>query len=184
VTPLPLSCLEQVELPVDAEGEITPADERISALNRSGTLKEALQSAQALVTFYPDNPRAHFVLGGAFDFQGREADAVAPYQRAWELGLSGDDVPRFYVQYGSSLRNVGRFDESVRVVREGRERFLENAAIQTFLAMALFSAGPALAALATELTALTEHAEAVDLQGYERALREYTVELRPANQAK
>ncbi len=177
VPALTSACLEQVAAPVDAEQAITLADSLIGTLNRSGKFEAALQMAQKLAARYPDNPRAHFVLGGTFDFQGREADAVPPYQRAWELGLAGDDVPRFYVQYGSTLRNVGQFDESVRVLQEGRARFPENAAIQAFLALALFSAGRAANALATALSILTVNAELVNLHGYERALREYIGEL-------
>lgn len=175
--------LDQVLLAMDADFEITRADDRISMLNSSRNFEEALQTAQELVTRFPDHPRAHFVLAGTFDFQGREAEAVSPYQRAWELGLSGDDVPRFYVQYGSTLRNVGQFHEAVRVLIEGRERFPKNAAIRAFLALALFSAGRQADALATSLTLLVEYPETVGLQGYERALRHYTAELREPDQA-
>jgi tetratricopeptide (TPR) repeat protein len=168
---------------MDAEQEITLADERIRALNRSGNYEAALRIAQALVARFPDHPRAHFVLGGAFDYQDREADAVLPYERAWELGLGGDDAPRFYVQYGSTLRNVGQFDEAVRVLQEGRARFPQNVAIQAFLALALFSAGRAAEALATALTIVTEDIETAKLQGYERARREYVAALRPSGKA-
>lgn len=177
VPALPATCL-RTEPPVESEDEIDQADDRIRALNRSGQFADALLAARELVARFPDNGRAHFVLGGAFDFQDREAEAVPPYQRAWELGLRGEDVPRFYVQYGSTLRNVGEFDESVRVLQEGRERFPGDAAIQAFLALALFSAGDPAAALATALTLLLENAEAVNMSGYERALREYVAELR------
>lgn len=177
VPDLPPSCLVQPLEDVDTDQEITQADARIRMLNRSGHHEEALQTAHGLVTRFPSSPRAHFVLAGTFDFQDREAEAVSPYQRAWELGLSGDDLPRFYVQYGSTLRNVGQVDESVRVLQEGRERFPDDAAIQAFLALALFSAGCAAAALALALSVLVEKAGTVDLQGYERALREYIDEL-------
>ena len=179
---LPPTCLDQV-LSVRSDSAITETEDRIRSLNRAGKYEEALQAAHDLVARCPDDARAHFVLAGTFDFQDREADAVPPYQRAWELGLRGDDVPRFYVQYGSTLRNVRQFDESVRVLREGRARFPEHAAIQAFLALALFSAGQPAEALAAALTVLTDHADAVDLQGYERALREYTAELQRANDA-
>src|SRR3712207_5891842 len=107
---------------MDADQEILLTDDRIRELHSAGKFEEALQVAQRLVGRFPDDARSHFVLGGTFDFQDREAEAISPYQRAWELGLSGEDVPRFYVQYGSTLRNVGQFDESVRVLQEGRER--------------------------------------------------------------
>ena len=117
---LPPSCLGQEREDVDADSEIVQADARIRTLNRSGKFDEALQIAHELVARFPRSAGAYFVLAGTFDFQDREAEAVPPYQRAWELGLTGDDVPRFYVQYGSTLRNVGQLDESVRVLQEGR----------------------------------------------------------------
>lgn len=154
------------------------ADERIRLLNRSEKFEEALQAAHGLVARFPENPRAHFVLGGTFDFQDRETDDVPPHQRAWELGLAGDDVPRFYVQYGSTLRNVGQFDEAVRVLREGSARYPENAATQAFLALALFSVGRGAEALATAFAMVSQDGVNPDLHGYERAVREYVAALR------
>ena len=175
--PLSQSCLEQVLSPPDAGYEISLADERIRMLNRAGRFDDALRLAQDLVTRFPANPRAHFVLGGTFDFQDRELDAVAPYQRAWKLGLTGDDVPRFYVQYGSTLRNVGQFAEAVRVLEEGKTRFPEYVPLQAFLALALFSAGRMAEALAAALTIVAENSATIALSGYERALREYVAAL-------
>lgn len=180
VPPMLPACLEQVLPPLDADHEITRADEHIRTLNRSGRFEDALQIAQELLERFPENPRAHFVLGGTFDFQDRELEAVLPYQRAWELGLSGDDVPRFYVQYGSTLRNVGQFAEAVRVLQEGRARFPEDAAIRAFLALALCSAGRATEALATALSIVTDNSATVELHGYERALRDYVAALQPS----
>ena len=165
---------------MDVEAEITQADHQVRVLNQEGSIEEALEIARALVARFPNHSRAHFVLAGTFDFQDRALDALPPYLRAWELGLTGADLPRFYVQYGSTLRNVGQVDESVRVLQEGRKRFPNDAAIRAFLALALFSAGRAADALATALLALVQHAETVDLQEYERALREYIEELQPS----
>ena len=51
---------------------------RISTLNQEGREREALELAVTLVKRYPDDPRSHFEYAGVLDFQGREADAVAP----------------------------------------------------------------------------------------------------------
>src|SRR3954447_15205759 len=88
--------------------------DRIWALNRENRGNEALDLARSLVDRYPDDPRSHFEYAGVLDFQGREADAVAPYRRAQALGLSGEDLPRLYVQLGSTLRNVGETAEALR----------------------------------------------------------------------
>jgi Flp pilus assembly protein TadD len=151
---------------------------RIWALNREGREDEALALAVSLVECCPEDPRSHFEYAGVLDFQGREVDAVTPYRRAQALGLAGDDLPRLYVQLGSTLRNVGQFEEAVRFLAEGRQRFPDHAAIRAFYALALVSAGRCPEAAITLLEVMTELSSPIDLDGYDRALRQYTDELR------
>lgn len=148
------------------------------ALNRAGQEEEATAIVHALVERCPNDPRAHFEFAGALDYQGREAEAVAPYRRAQTLGLSGRDLPRLYVQLGSTLRNVGEFDEAVEFLQEGRTRFPDHAAIRAFLALALHSAGRCRESVVSLLELITTHGDTIELDGYERALRAYTEELR------
>ena len=148
------------------------------ALNREGRAEEALAIVRTLVERFPIDPRAHFEYAGALDYQGREADAVAPYRRAQALGLAGDELPRLYVQLGSTLRNVGELDEAERFLAAGRERFPEHAGIRAFHALALHSAGRCHEAVVELLDLIAANADRIDLDGYERALRAYTDELR------
>jgi tetratricopeptide (TPR) repeat protein len=148
------------------------------ALNRAGQEEEALAIVRALVERCPNDPRTHFEFAGALDYQGREAEAVAPYRRAQTLGLSGRDLPRLYVQLGSTLRNVGDFDAAVEFLQEGRTRFPDHAAIRAFHALALLSAGRCRESVVSLLDLIASHADAIELDGYERALRAYTDELR------
>ena len=152
---------------------------RIWALNRENRGNEALDLALSLVERYPDDPRSHFEYAGVLDFQGREADAVVPYRRAEALGLSGDDLPRLYVQLGSTLRNIGQVEEAARFLAEGRQRFPDRAAIRVFYALALVSGGRCPEAAVTLLELVTEQSSLIDLDGYDRVLRQYTDELRP-----
>lgn len=163
---------------LNADPDFEREVDRIRALNREERWEEALAVAQALVERYPDNPRAHFEYAGALDYQGREAEAVAPYRRAQALGLSGDDVPRLHVQLGSTLRNIGAFEEAVRFLAEGRERFPGHAGIRAFHALALVSAGRGSEAVAELLDLVTSDGNGIELDGYERALRSYADELR------
>lgn len=160
------------------------ADARAVALNRAGDEAAALALAQDVVAAFPEDPRAHFVLGGAHDAQGREHDAVACYRKALALGLSGEVLPGFYVQYGSTLRNVGEADEAVRVLTEGSQRFPDLLSIRAFLSLALLSAGRADDAVATALDALLRGRGAEpDLERYGRSLRAYIRDLQGANAA-
>ena len=147
-------------------------------LSRSGRGEGAIAHLRRLVERFPDEPRAHFALGGAYDFEGLETEAVGPYRRAMELELAGEDVARWYVQLGSTLRNLGEIDEAVRLLTEGRQRFLEDAAIRVFLALALHSAGRPGDGLAELIDLLLSDPSAPDLGGYERAIRCYADELR------
>jgi tetratricopeptide (TPR) repeat protein len=148
------------------------------ALNRGGQEEEALAIVRALVERCPDDPRAHFEFAGALDYQGRELEAVAPYRQAQSLGLSGSDLPRLYVQLGSTLRNVGEFNEALEFLQEGRTRFPDHAAIRAFHALALLSASRCSESVISLLDVIVAHADAIGLDGYERALRAYTDELR------
>ena len=147
-------------------------------LNQEERGNEALDLALSLVERYPDDPRSHFQYAGVLDFQGREADAVAPYRRAQALGLSGDDLPRLYVQLGSTLRNVGQCEEAAHFLAEGCQRFPDHAAIRAFYALALVSAGRCPEAAVTLLELVTDQSSSIDLDGYDRALRQYIGELR------
>jgi tetratricopeptide (TPR) repeat protein len=148
------------------------------ALNRAGQEEEALAIVRALVERCPNDPRTHFEYAGALDYQGREAEAVAPYRRAQSLGLSGPDLPRLYVQLGSTLRNVGEFQQAVEFLKEGRARFPDHAAIRAFYALALLSVGRYRESVVSLLEVIATHADAIGLDGYERAVRAYTDELR------
>lgn len=136
-----------------------------------------------LVEDFPRNARTHFELAGAFDYLGREEEAVEPYFRASALGLPAEDVPRLHVQLGSTLRNVGMLDESEQLLAQGRRQFPDHAAIQAFHALALTSLGRAEEAVASLLELLVAHAETIDLDGYQRALREYATDLRESAEA-
>ena len=162
----------------DANTALDAAIGQIEALNRAGQAEEALAAARALVERNPNNPRAQFAYGGVLDAQGREAEAVAPFQRARELGLAGDDLPRLYVQYGSTLRNLGKAWDAAHLLEEGRSHFPNYAPIRVFHALAMVSAGCADQAVVELLDVILTHADGLALDGYERALREYTEALR------
>jgi tetratricopeptide (TPR) repeat protein len=162
----------------DTQAQFNAEVARSWALNREGRWDEALAIVESLVARYPDDPRAHFEYAGALDFQGREAEAVAPYRKAQELGLSGDDLPRLYVQLGSTLRNIGKPWEAAHLLEEGRARFPDHAAIRAFHALALVSADCGKEAVVELLDLVLAHSDDIDLDGYDRALREYADALR------
>jgi tetratricopeptide (TPR) repeat protein len=159
--------------------------ESITELIARGEALEREDEAAAIAYFaelagrFPENASVLFAYAGAFDYAGREADAVAPYRLARELGLTEDELKRWYVQFGSTLRNVGEYAESVAVLTEGRVRFPDDVAIACFLALAHYSAGESALALRIALEAILAESAAgrVDLRRYNRALDWYAKDL-------
>jgi hypothetical protein len=108
----------------------------------------------------------------ALDREGAEAEAIPHYERAIAAGLSGDDLAKALLGLGSSLRNVDRADESVRVLEDACRRFPDHQAMAVFLAFSLWTAGRRGEALALLAERLGEGS------GYERAIREYAAAIR------
>jgi tetratricopeptide (TPR) repeat protein len=132
---------------------------------------------KALVDEYPGNAFYLYEYAGAFDFAGREAEAAPLYEAAFAAGLAGDDRRRGLIQYGSTLRNLGRHDEAVAALRQADEEFPGHASVKAFLALALTSAGRGGEAVALLLNLAVDRIDAEELQQYRRPLREYAAEI-------
>lgn len=145
-------------------------------LETEGNEQAAIDAFKALLDQYPDHPLVVFEMAGAYDFAGREAEALPYYQRAQTLGLPDDQLKYLYVQMGSTQRNLGLYKDALATLREGLERFPDYRPLHAFLALALFSAGQGGAALA-QMIELTVNAPDFYAE-YRRALREYAAELR------
>ncbi|WP_438352817.1 tetratricopeptide repeat protein [Microbacterium sp. CJ88] len=122
-----------------------------------------------------DDPRALFERAGARDSAGREEDAEALYRRALDGGLDGEHRPQAVIQLASALRNLGKIDEALGMLRGEYERTPRDAfhdAAAAFYALALSSAGHDREAVSVALTALAPH-----LPRYTRSVTGYAREL-------
>jgi predicted Zn-dependent protease len=158
-----------------------PIDEElaaIAALRTAGDHEGAHTRALAAARAFPDDVRAVLAAGGTCDRLGFEKDAIVYYDRAVELGVPEVMKQDFTIWYGSTLRNVGRLEESVAILAEGTTTFPEDAAMRAFLSLALHSAGHETLALATMLEAgLVASHKPEGFRGYQRALANYQTEL-------
>ena len=103
----------------------------------------------------------------AYDREGQEAEAIPHYERAISAGLDDDQLAKALLGLGSSLRNVGRVEESIRVLEGAVERFQDDRALPVFLAFSLWSGARRAEALALLARRLGQGS------GYERAIGEY-----------
>lgn len=133
-----------------------------------------LDAMTALVRERPEgDPAALYELASAHDFLGHESRAIPLYQAALDGGLAGERRPQAVIQLASSLRNVGRAPEAVRLLQDIPEDPTTGSASQAFLALALYDVGQPREALQVALAAL-----APTLPLYSRSVAAYADELK------
>ncbi|GAB3271692.1 tetratricopeptide repeat protein [Microbacterium sp. MEC084] len=121
----------------------------------------------------PDDAVALFERAGARDSAGLETEAEPLYRRAIEAGLDDSRRTQATIQLASTLRNLGRVDESLALLHAESERggALRDE-LAAFTALALVSSGDPVRAASVALTALAPH-----LGRYSRSVTAYAAEL-------
>jgi tetratricopeptide (TPR) repeat protein len=139
--------------------------------------RETVAAIEALVAERPaGDGAALFEQASALDFAGREAEAEPYYRQALTAGLDQHRRPRAAIQLASTIRNLGRPEESAAILRaeiatSGSDG-LEDARV-AFLALALIDAGQPTEAIVVALEAIAGH-----LGDYRRAISYYASDLR------
>ena len=126
---------------------------------------------ESLLAEHPDHPVLVYEVAGAYDTAGEEAKARQLYERALSLGLDGDVLRRCLCQYGSTLRWLGEYEESLAVLDRARAEFPGSDAVRVFRALTLNDAGRGDEATGELLTVITGHPEVTDLGRWTDGLR-------------
>jgi tetratricopeptide (TPR) repeat protein len=136
---------------------------------------ELVRRIDELAAEHPDDPLALFERGGARDSTGDEAGAESFYRRALAAGLGGSERAQCIVQLASTVRNLGRPEESLELLRdefaERPDDELADAAV-AFAALALVDLGRPVDAVSALLHAIAPH-----LPRYQRSVHAYADEL-------
>ncbi|MEU3770940.1 tetratricopeptide repeat protein [Amycolatopsis keratiniphila] len=130
-----------------------------------------------LIELAGQNPRDAVIAyqtAWAHDSAGLEAEAAPFYEQALAgEGLSIEDRHGVFVGLGSTYRVLGRYDESLATLRRGLGEFPDDAALRTFLAMALYNTGEAREAAGTLLKVLAATSADDGVRRYRRAVEYY-----------
>ncbi|MGW7432389.1 tetratricopeptide repeat protein [Streptomyces sp. NPDC054861] len=114
-------------------------------LREAGEREEARTRLLALAAQHPGDAEVAYQTAWAHDVLGLEAEAVPFYERALDdtaaPRLGEEDRRGALLGLGSTYRVLGRYDRAVTTLRRATEEFPEDAALRTFLAMALFNTG-------------------------------------------
>jgi len=137
--------------------------------------EDLLAAIEGLAAYAPAGTGAGvYERASALDSTGHPDLAVPLYEEALEIGLSGGRRREAVIQMASSLRNLGRAEESVALLRaelESESDELDDA-VRAFLALALSDTGDQREATSLALAALAPH-----LPRYERSVTNYAREL-------
>ncbi|MBN9139995.1 MAG: tetratricopeptide repeat protein [Micrococcales bacterium] len=149
--------------------------ERIEAVwADAGQLDEAelVRRVDEIAAERPDDPVGLWQRGGARDSTGDPEGAVGFYRAALAAGLPDTERAQCVIQLASTVRNLGRPEESLELLREefaGRPANDEYAdAAVAFAALALVDLGRPVEAVSALLHALTPH-----LPRYHRSVPAY-----------
>ena len=153
----------------DWEAAIAELWARFDSLSRDEGVAAMRELAEACPA---TDGRAAFEMAGMYDSMGFEAEAGAEYERALELGLDDARHAQLAVQYGSTLRNLGRLDEAIAVLRAAPVHESTGSAPRVVLALALHSAG-----LKDEALRVAIEAQIDALPRYQRSMRNYAAAL-------
>jgi tetratricopeptide (TPR) repeat protein len=144
--------------------------DRIFAGRNRNDIQPTIDALLPLYASHPESARVLYEVGGAYDTAGEEGIARGFYEKALAAGLEGDLLRRCYVQYGSTLRNLGEYDKSCELFREARATFPESPALGVFEAITLHAAGQRNEAIASLLDLVVNFVRAPDIERYTPAI--------------
>ena len=133
-----------------------------------------VDAIDALAAEAPDPGLAAFERGGSRDSAGLESEAEPLYREALALGLPEDERAQCTIQLASTLRNLGRADESLALLRNAAPYPPYSSAFAAFEALTLATLGRPAEGLSLVLTAL-----APTLPRYQRSVSAYADDLAP-----
>lgn len=148
-------------------------DEELDAIFTARDRSDMAPTLDVLLALHasnPENARVLYEVGGAYDTDGQEKSAMEFYERALAAGLEGDLLRRCYVQYGSTLRNVGEFKKSLEVLAAARNTFPQSPALGVFEAITLHAAGHHNQSIASLLDLVVSFIHTPDLERYKPAI--------------
>ena len=134
-------------------------------------MQPTIDAFLALLAEHPGQPEVLYEVGGSYDTAGDEATAVGYYEAALAAGLSGDTLRKCLMQYGSTLRMLGRHEDAVAALDRALAGWPESPSVRAFHALALHAAGRSDGAVGELLALVADEVRTPDVLRYEAALR-------------
>jgi tetratricopeptide (TPR) repeat protein len=143
-------------------------DAAVAAISRDRDrehMAPTIAAFEALAAAHPEEAVLVYEVAGGYDTAGEEARAAPLYERALAMGLHGDVLRRCLVQYGSTLRNLERYEDSLAALDRAHREFPGSTTVTVFRALTLLESGRADAAVGSLLHVIAAEAPG-DLDRY------------------
>ena len=134
-------------------------------------MQPTIDAFLALLDEHPGNPFVLYEVGGSYDTASDEQTALGYYEAAMAAGLSGDSLRRCLLLYGSTLRILGRYAESLAALDRALAEYPESPSVRAFHAIGLHAAGRSDGAVGELLALVADGMRIPDVLRYEAALR-------------
>ncbi|SFI50732.1 Tetratricopeptide repeat-containing protein [Paenibacillus sp. UNC496MF] len=151
--------------------------QRAIALRERGEPEAAKRVLEQLVEEEPGNAEAWYQLAWVHDVMELEREAVPHYERALRCGLAGDDRAGALLGLGSTLRTLGRYEQSLDLFDEAVREYPGRREFQTFRAMTLHNLNRHAEAMAILLSQLAETSGDSGIAAYGKAIGFYADKL-------
>ncbi|WP_446663585.1 tetratricopeptide repeat protein [Flexivirga sp. B27] len=133
-----------------------------------------IDAAFALQQRFPKDGRVLYELAGTHDSAGLEAEALEWYDRALRLRIDEPYRHRALLQKASTLRHLGRLEESLAILDELVGDYPDNTAVVLFRALTLHDMGRDVDGLRSVARQLVAVSAEPDVQRYLGALTRFT----------
>lgn len=156
--------------------ELNPADrlQEAVSLRAEGDAEKARLLLAKLADAHPEDAQIWYQLAWTHDSLGLEREAVPLYEKALSLGLPEKDDIGARLGLGSTLRTLGSYGDSEKLLREALAKYPQRREFNVFLAMTLHNLGRHAEAMELLLVQLAETSSDEGIYSYGRALSFYS----------
>ncbi|MEZ4705290.1 MAG: tetratricopeptide repeat protein [Bdellovibrionota bacterium] len=161
---------------IQIDKQLSQAWEWIRQNQDAELAQKGLKMLEALAHQYPERIQTHFEYAGALDYLGHEQLAAQSYEKVLEMGVEDLPLkqrPEFYVQYGSTLRNLRLYAKAHLILDQGMQKYPEYMALKAFKALLRISEGDQPHTHLRWLKILVEESRDSSILRFERSLRNY-----------
>ena len=138
---------------------------------------DAENSFIKLIQDYPDNSLVNYHFAWLYDKMGQESNAVPFYEKAIQLGLPDEELKGALLGLGSTYRTLGKYEEAVKILKAGKEKFNNSIEFEVFLSMVYYNLKKYDQSMELLLRILANTSNNEGIQRYKKAILFYSDKL-------